>query len=101
MFSCDNHAKVKCEWLDLKKTGDGKRKEVSRDLFRRIDMERKINEFDRVRIISNGSTGTVVDIFQIKGEPIYIIEEDKMTLNEKGEMDYKFYQCKGDELEVI
>lgn len=76
-------------------------KGVSRDSFRHIDMERRINEFDRVKIISSGSTGTVVDIFQIKGEPIFIVEEDKMTLNKKGEMDFKFDQCKGDELVVI
>ena len=80
---------------------DRNRKGVSRDSFRHVDMERKINVFDRVKIISSGSTGTVVDIFQIKGEPIFIIEEDKMTLNKKGEMDFKFYQCKGDELELV
>lgn len=81
--------------------GDRKRKGVSRDSFRHIDMGKRINEFDRVKIISSGSTGTVVDIFQIKGEPIFIVEDDKMMLNKKGEMDFNFYQCKADELVVI
>lgn len=76
-------------------------KEIIQDFQWCTEMKRKINEFDKVKIIHSGVTGTVVDIFQIKGELIFIIEEDKMTLNKQGEMDFKFYQCKGDELEVV
>ena len=61
-------------------------------------MERKINEFDRVKIISSGSTGTVVDICTIDGDIIFIVEDDKLSEDKNGICYFKLHECFEDEL---
>ena len=36
-----------------------------------------IEEFDRVRIKGSGITGTVVDISEVKGRRIFVVESDE------------------------
>lgn len=77
---------------------DQKRKGASRDSFRGTDMERKINEFDKVKIIGSGVTGTVVDICTIDGDTIFIVEDDKLSEDKNGECYFKLHECLENEL---
>ena len=43
-----------------------------------------ISELDRVKIIKTGITGTVVDIFDRKGNRVYAVESDDPFPPEKG-----------------
>lgn len=64
-------------------------------------MKKKINEFDYVKIKKNNIIGTAVDISNINGLDIYIVEEHKKTLDEFGGLEHKLYYCKEEELELV
>lgn len=61
-------------------------------------MKRKINEFDQVKIIDSGVTGTVVDICTIDGDIIFIVEDDKLSEDKNGICYFKLHECFEDEL---
>lgn len=64
-------------------------------------MKERINEFDIVRIVNKNVIGTAVDITNINGRNIYLIEDKEKTFYESGEWEYKIHQCLEDELELI
>lgn len=61
-------------------------------------MERKINEFDKVKVIGSGVTGIVVDICTIDGDTIFIVEDDKLSGDKNGECYFKLHECLEHEL---
>lgn len=62
---------------------------------------KKIDEFEKVRIINNGMIGTVVDISKINGDNVYLIESNTKTYDIDGNIEYKIYDCKDGEIEPI
>ncbi|MDY3007143.1 hypothetical protein [Anaerococcus porci] len=65
------------------------------------DMKKRINEFDTVKIINKNVIGTAVDITNINGRDIYLIEDKEKTFHESGEWEYKIHQCLEDDLELV
>ena len=55
-----------------------------------------IQEYDKVRIVASGVTGVVVDIFESKGEKIYVVEDDEWK-----DGGYPLYDCKVEEITRI
>ena len=62
-----------------------------------------INEYDKVRIKSNGIAGVVVDIYSVNGGTRYTVEsESKDAVGGYGIDGYwKLFTCTADELEKI
>lgn len=74
---------------------------ISLDLLRLTDMKKRINEFDTVKIINKNVIGTAVDITNINGRDIYLIEDKEKTFYESGDWEYKIHQCLEDDLELV
>lgn len=47
-------------------------------------MKERINEFDTVKIVNKNVIGTAVDITNINGRNIYLIEDKEKTFYESG-----------------
>ena len=62
-----------------------------------------IEEFDRVRIKGSGVTGTVVDISEVKGRRIFVVESDEKGVpgGYGSDDSWKLFDCAEDELEKI
>lgn len=50
--------------------------------------------YEKVKILKNGITGIVVDIYNKRGKDVYIVEDD--VLNADG--NYELYDCYAEEL---
>ena len=62
-----------------------------------------INEYDHVRIIESGITGTVVDVFEKDGKTLYTVESDEKGVSGgAGESDsWKLFICSREEIEKV
>lgn len=68
---------------------------------RNKDIKERINEFDTVKIVNKNVIGTAVDITNINGRDIYLIEDKEKTFYESGDWEHKIHQCLEDDLELV
>ena len=63
----------------------------------------RINEFDKVRIKETGIVGVVVDVHEINGETIYIVESDEKGVPSGygGNDTWKLFDCIDGDLEKL
>lgn len=57
--------------------------------------------YDNVRIISNGITGTIVDISTINGKTNYVVESNTSNVSEGYGGKWKLFDCTEIEIEKI
>jgi len=62
-----------------------------------------INEYDKVRILSNGIVGEVIDIFEADGKTVYTVESERKNVDGGFGIDgyWKRFECLESELEKV